>query len=182
MPQRLYKDDEIKLIILYLLNELDDDFDFQTLSEIIVWDGSISYFVFSQCFEELISTGAIEKIENGNQKEDTFVISSIGKEFIKDAKDAILSFVKERIMRSATRLLAFKKDGTNVCTNIEPKNSGYQLSCSIHNKKLKLLEISMYLDNLEEAELLQQNFEKKAELVYSSLLAHLSGDSKFILS
>ena len=51
MPQRLYKDDEIKMIILYLLNELDDAYDFQTLSEIIVWDGSISYFVFSQCFK-----------------------------------------------------------------------------------------------------------------------------------
>lgn len=182
MPQRLYKDDEIKLIILYLLNELDDSYDFQTLSEIIVWDGSISYFVFSQCFGELIATGAITKIEKGEEFEPEFVISTDGKEFIKEAKSSILSFVKERIMRSATRFLAFKKDGTNVSTKIEPKNSGYQLSCSIHNKKFNLLEINMYLDNLEEAELLQQSFEKQAERVYSNLLAQLSGDSKFILS
>lgn len=180
MPQRLYKDDEIKLIILYLLNELDEDFDFQTLSEIIVWDGSISYFVFSQCFDELIGTAAIEKKEiNG---ETLYSISALGRDFIKEAKDSILKFVKERIMRSATRLLAFKKDGTNVSSKIEPKNSGYQLSCSISNKKFSLLEVNMYLDNREEAELLQQNFEKQAERVYSSLLAQLSGDSKFILS
>lgn len=180
MPQRLYKDDEIKLIILYLLNELDDDFDFQTLSEIIVWDGSISYFVFSQCFDELIATGAIDKKERDS--ETLYSISSLGRDFIKDAKDSILKFVKERIMRSATRLLAFKKDGTNVTSKIEAKGSGYQLSCSISNKKFNLLEINMYLDNREEAELLQQNFEKQAERVYSSLLAQLSGDSKFILS
>lgn len=182
MPQRLYKDEEIKLIILYLLNELDDQFDFQTLSEIIVWDGSISYFVFTQCFSELINTGAIEKIEIGEGIEPEFMISAIGRDFIKDAKDALLAFVKERIMRSATRLLAFKKDGTNITSRIEPKNSGYQLSCFIRNKKFDLLEINMYLDNLEEAELLQQNFEKQAERVYSNLLAQLSGDSKFILS
>ncbi len=180
MPQRLYKDEEIKLIILYLLNELDDEFDFQTLSEIIVWDGSISYFVFSQCFDELIGTGAIEKIEKNESV--VYAISQLGKDFIKEAKDAILKFVKERIMRSATRLLAFKKDGTNISSKIEPQNSGYQLSCSISNKKFNLLEVNMYLDNLEEAELLQQNFEKQAERVYSSLLAQLSGDSKFILS
>ena len=180
MSQRLYKDDEIKLIILYLLNELDDEYDFQTLSEIIVWDGSISYFVFSQCFDELIATGAI--LKNESTENTLYAISPLGKEFIREAKDAILSFVKERIMRSATRLLAFKKDGTNVSSKIEPKNSGYQLNCSICNKKFKLLEINMYLDNLEEAELLQQNFEKQAERVYSSLLAQLSGDSKFILS
>jgi len=182
MPQRLYKDDEIKLIILYLLNELDDQYDFQTLSEIIVWDGSISYFVFTQCFSELISTGAIKKIEMDEGVEPEFVISSMGKDFIKDAKDSLLSFVKERIMRSATRLLAFKKDGTNVSSKIEPNHTGYQLSCSIKNKKFNLLEINMYLDNYEEAELLQQNFEKQAERVYSNLLAQLSGDTKFILS
>ncbi len=182
MPQRLYKDDEIKLIILYLLNELDDAYDFQTLSEIIVWDGSISYFVFSQCFGELINTGAIEKIDKGEENEPEFVISPVGKEFIKEAKNSILNFVKERIMRSATRFLAFKKDGTNVSTKIEPENSGYQLCCLIHNKKFNLLEIKMYFDNLEEAELLQQSFEKQAERVYSNLLAQLSGDSKFILS
>ena len=181
MPQRLYKDDEIKLIILFLLNELDDEYDFQTLSEIIVWDGSISYFVFSQCFDELIATGAIKKLEKENT-EALYAISTIGKDFIKEAKDALLSFVKERIMRSATRLLAFKKDGTNVSSKIEPKNNGYQLSCSIKNKKFSLLEINMYFDNLEEAELLQQNFDKQAERVYSNLLAQLSGDSKFILS
>ena len=28
MPHRLYKDEQIKLIILYLLNELDDTYDF----------------------------------------------------------------------------------------------------------------------------------------------------------
>ncbi len=180
MPQRLYKDEEIKLIILYLLNELDDEFDFQTISEIIIWDGSISYFVFSQCFNELIETGAIKKIEKGEGIEPVFAASSLGKEFILEAKDSILSFVKDRIMHSATRLLAFKKDGTNINTKIEPKQAGYQLSCSISNKKFNLLEINMYLDNLEEAELLQQSFENKAERIYSNLLAQLSGDSKFI--
>ena len=180
MAQRLYKDDEIKLIILYLLNELDDTFDFETLSEIIVWDGSISYFVFSQCFEELIGTGAIDKMEdeNGNA---SYKISEIGKISIKEVEDSLLSFVKERIMRSATRLLAFKKDGTNILSSISPKNGGYELSCSITNKKFSLLDIKMYLDNREEAEILQASFDKQAERVYSSLLALLSGDSKFII-
>ena len=182
MPQRLYKDEEIKLIILYLFNELEEELDDQTLSDIIVWDGGISYFVFSQCFDELIKTGAIEKIGENGTNNGIYTISNVGKEFINDAKDSMLKFVKERIMRSATRLLAFKKNGTNVSSKIERSHDGYQLSCSIQNKKFNLLEINMYLDNREEAELLQQNFEEHAEKVYSNLLAQLSGDSKFIIS
>ncbi len=181
MPQRLYKDDEIKLIVLYLLNELDDAYDFQTLSEIIVWDGSISYFVFSQCFDELIRTGAIEKITTEDNNNELYAISPLGRISIKEVEDSLLSFVKERIMRSATRFLAFKKDGTNISSKIEQKNGGYELNCTIKNKKFDLLSINMYFDNREEAELLQSGFDKQAERVYSSLLALLSGDSKYII-
>ena len=181
MPQRLYKDDEIKVIILYLLNELDDAFDFETLSEMIVWDESISYFVFSQCFDELVKTGAIEKVKRLGEEKEYFAISPVGKIFIGEVEDTLLDFAKKRIMRSATRFLAFKKDGTNISTSISQKDGGYVLSCVIQNKKFKLLEINMYFDNLEEAELLQNGFEVQAERVYSSLLAQLSGDSKFIV-
>ena len=181
MPQRLYKDDEIKVIILYLLNELDDAFDFETLSEMIVWDESISYFVFSQCFDELVQTGAIEKVQIPGDDKEYFAISPVGKVSIKEVEDTLLDFAKKRIMRSATRFLAFKKDGTNISSNISPTEKGYTLSCVIQNKKFKLLEIRMYFDNLEEAELLQTGFEMQAERVYSGLLAQLSGDSKFIV-
>lgn len=180
MPHRLYKDEQIKLIILYLLNELDDSYDFQTLSEIIIWDGSINYFVFSQCFDELLNTGLIEICEGESDKKTFYRISKIGKTSIEEVEDALLTFIKERIMRSATRLLAFKKDGTNVSSKIQKADSGYQLICSIKNKKIDLLEIKMYFDNKEEAELLQTGFDQNAERIYSNILAQLSGDSKFI--
>lgn len=180
MPHRLYKDDQIKLIILYLLNELDDSYDFQTLSEIIIWDGSINYFVFSQCFDELLNTGLIEKCDGETDQKAFYRISRLGKTSIEEVEGALLTFIKERIMRSATRLLAFKKDGTNICSKIEEDQQGYQLVCSIRNKKINLLEIKMYFDNKEEAELLQTGFDQNAERIYSNILAQLSGDSKFI--
>ena len=96
MPHRLYKDDQIKLIILYLLNALDDSYDFQTLSEIIIWDGAINYFVFSQCFDELLNTGLIEKIDQENEIKPFYRISEIGKISIQEVEDTLLTFIKER--------------------------------------------------------------------------------------
>ena len=181
MPQRLYKDEQIKLILLYMLHELETALDFQTLSEIIVWDGSINYFVFNECFNQLLENGSIEKVEDPNGKRELYAISQQGRTSIEAVEDTLLSFVKERIMRSATRLLAFKKDGTNISSAIEEKNGGYELCCEIKNNKFNLIELKMYVDNKEEAQILQTGFEQKAEQVYSSLLALLSGDPKFIL-
>jgi len=181
MPYRIYDDDKIKLILLYLLNELDDAFDFQTISEIIVWDGSINYFVFTDCFNQLLANGAIEKVLDEKNEKELFRISPLGRSSIEVLEDTLVKFIKERIMRSATRLLAFKKDGSSIATAIAPKEDGYQLTCKLKNKKFDLLEIKMYFDNKEEAELLQTEFDKRAEHIYSGVLALLSGDTKFIL-
>lgn len=181
MPQRLYNDEKIKAILLYLLNELDDPYDFQTISEIIVWDGSINYFVFTECFNELIRCGGIQKITEPDTNRETFTLTPLGKEMLQAIGDTLLKFVKERIMRSATRLLAFKKDGTNVSTTITPDHDGYQLTCTLKNKKFSLLELKMYFDNKEEADLLQIEFDRRAEKIYSGVLALLTGDTEYIL-
>jgi len=181
MPHRLYNDEKIKLILLYLLNELDDSFDFQTISEIIVWDGSINYFVFTDCFNQLVENGSIQKTINPENGKELFSISPIGKISIEAVEDTLLKFIKERIMCSATRLLAFKRDGSSLSSEIHQKPEGYELICTLKNRKFNLLEIKMFFDNKEEAELLQMGFDKRGEHVYSSLLALLSEDSKFIL-
>ncbi len=180
MQQRLYNDEKIKTLLLYLLNELDDSYDFQTISEIIVWDGSINYFVFTECFNQLVKNGAFASETDENDTE-LFHITPLGKEMLHAVEDTLLKFVKERIMRSATRLLAFKKDGSNVTTTIEPEHNGYNLTCAIKNKKFTLLELKMYFDHKEEAELLQVEFDSRAERIYSGILALLTGDTSFIL-
>lgn len=180
MPHRLYDDEKIKLILLYLLNELDDSYDFQTISEIIVWDGTINYFVFTDCFNQLLATGAIIKTQDPDGGNDLYSISERGRESILMLEDTLVKFIKERIMRSATRLLAFKRDGSSIATIIENEEEGYRLSCTLKNKKFDLLKLQLYLDNKEEAELLQLGFDRRAEHIYSSILALLSEDTKFL--
>jgi len=181
MPYRLYNDEKIKAIILYLLNELDDPYEFQTISEIIVWDGSINYFVFTECFNQLVECQGIVKSIDPESGKELFQLSDFGKEMLEAVEETLLKFVKERIMRSATRLLAFKKDGSTVSTQIERQHDGYDLTCTIKNKKFDLLKLKMYFDNKEEAELVQMEFDHRAEHIYSGILALLTGDTEYIL-
>ena len=180
MPHRLYNDEKIKLIILYLINELDMPLDFQTISEIIVWDGGINYFVFTDCFNQLVENKMIVKEFDPEQKTETFTISAEGKTSIEAVEDTLLKFVKERIMRSATRLLAFKKDGSTIESKIDSTENGHELTCTIKNKKFNLMELKLFFDNKEEAELIQMGFDKRAENLYSNILALLSEDTRFI--
>ena len=180
MAYRMYSDEKIKILLLYLMKELDQDLDFQTISEIIVWDGSINYFVFTDCFNKLVENGAIEKIVDENGTEN-FRITHLGRVSIETVEDTVLKPIKDRIMRSATRLLAFKKDGTTIASRVENDGDGYQLICIVRNKKFDLMEVKLYLDNKDEVDLMQDGFDKRAEHIYSTILALFSGDLKFLM-
>ena len=151
MAARLYNDEKIKILLLYLLKELDQDLDFQTISEIIVWDGSINYFVFTDCFNKLVDNGSIDKFLDDNGKE-AYHISHLGRVSVESVEDTVLNPIKERIMRSATRLLAFKKDGSTIASRIERSGDGFNLICNVRNNKFDLMEVKLYLDNKEEAD------------------------------
>jgi len=180
MEKRIYQDDKITALILYLLNELDDQYDFQTLSEIIVWDGAISLFVFNDCFHHLVECKAIEKTVHPDTNQELYVITSLGRELLESFDTVLIKYVKERIMRSATRLLAFKKNGSTVSTEIESADNGTYLICKIKNSKFNLLELKMFFDNHEEADLLQVEFEHRAEQIYSGILALLTGNTEYL--
>ena len=179
MAARMYNDEKIKILLLYLLKELDQDLDFQTISEIIVWDGSINYFVFTDCFNKLVENGSIEKLTDEEGKE-VYHISHLGRVSVESVEDTVLSPIKERIMRSATRLLAFKKDGSTIASRVERSGDGYNLICTVRNNKFDLMEVKLYLDNKEEVDQMKEGFEKRAEHIYSTILALFSGDIKFL--
>ena len=179
MAYRMYSDEKIKILLLYLMKELDQDLDFQTISEIIVWDGSINYFVFTDCFNKLVENGSIEKVsdESGNE---VYHISHLGRISVESVEDTVLNPIKGRIMRSATRLLAFKKDGSTVSSRVEKSGDGYNLISTVRNNKFDLMEVKLYLDNKEEADMMKDGFDKRAEHIYRTVLALFSGDLKFL--
>lgn len=179
MAQRLYNDEKIKLLLLYMLKELDTKLDFQTISEIIVWDGSISYFVFVECFNELVEQGVLKKETNENGKE-VFFLSPEGVRAVESIEDNLIEFSRKKIMKSATRLLAFKFDGSSIATEVDKDHEGYQLTCTIKNKKFDLMQLKLYLDNKEEVDLLKSGFENRADHIYGTILSLLSGDTKFL--
>ena len=84
MAYRMYNDEKIKILLLYLLKELDQKLDFQTISEIIVWDGSINYFVFTDCFNKLVENGSMAACREKG------LIRSEGKDYVMKDGDITL--------------------------------------------------------------------------------------------
>lgn len=183
MAKRINDDYHIKIFILYLFDKLDRALSLQTTAEIILWDGTVNYFVFMDCFAALCESGLLTQApESGAaaQEEMLFRISTTGRELLFTVENALLEETKKKVLHSAARLLAYRRDGSEVKAEITPEKEGYILHCSIKDRRYPLLDMRLYLDHPEEAEHLRETFDERADIVYRGVLALLSGESKLL--
>ncbi|MBQ9545468.1 MAG: DUF4364 family protein [Clostridia bacterium] len=174
LPDRINDDYTIKVIILYLLRELGRPLSFSALSEIIIYDGKVNYFVFASCLVDLADRGMVDR------NNDVYSINALGLELLGEVEDGLLDSVKTRMLRSAARVFAFNRSGSVITSDIVPKNDGYDLLCTIKDNKYDLVELKLYVDTKEEAEFLKSHFDDNAEIVYRGILALLSGEVKLL--
>ena len=177
MARKITDENKIKIFILYLLNKLDRKMDFNTLAEIILWDGTINYFYFADGLAKLTENGLVEKL--GEEENGIYQITELGRNILADVEDDLLNTAKEKLMRSSARLFAYKKNGSMIKGEIEKLDEGYNLHCSIVDRDHELLKLSVYLDNIEEADYMKEMFEDKAEIVYRGVIALLTGEARY---
>ena len=176
---QLTEKNDIKIFILYLLRNIEYPVDITTLSDISVQDDFVRQFDFMDCFFELIESGAIEcAYADGEQ---LYSITDAGRKAAEAFQSEILPAIRQRSLKSAYRLLSFKKTGAVISSSVaEESGSRHIVSVSIKNKSGKVMEASVAVENGQTAEKMRRNFEEKPELVYKGLLSLLSGDVNYL--
>ena len=56
---KTWDETKIKIYILYLIENIHVPLDMNTVTEIILFDGTVNYFIYSECIRELVKSGLI---------------------------------------------------------------------------------------------------------------------------
>lgn len=177
----LRDDDDIKTLILYLLDNLDIPLDFDTLCEVFFTIDFVRHFDFTDQFADLLSRGLINEVQmDGKNK---YIISSKGKIALEGIQDRLLELVKEKALTAATRFLEFKDHGFMIISYIEKSpdeddEEGVMLHCIIKDNRLTMLNMETYVGSRIIAEKMKLIFEKRAEKLLSQFHALMSEDIK----
>lgn len=172
---------DIKIFILYLMRNIGYPLDFGNINDIVVQDGLVRYFDFAECFAELLETGNVaeEKDENG---ECLYSVTPQGREVADSLQSDLLMMIRERSLKSAMRLLSFKKRGAQIKYSSRPVPNGtYELNCRIIENKEEILNITMNVENKKLLDRMEHNFETRPEVVYRGLLAVFSGEVNYLI-
>lgn len=170
---------EIKVFILFLLKNIKEPLEFNTINDIVIQDGYVNYFDFAICFAELLESGQILELKQEGEKT-FYVITPAGEEAVSNVEMRLFTTVREKALRSALRLLAFNKNGSRISSDLEEVHNGYILKCKIEDKEKVIMDLEVFLTEKYYADKLRQNFDDRAENVYKGVLSLLSGDVNYI--
>ncbi len=181
MQATLKDKNDIKIFILYLMRNIGFPLDFANINDIVVQDGLVGYFDFAECFAELLDTGNVREIK-GEDGEDLYEITPQGIHVADNLESNLLGIIKEKSLKSALRLLSFKRRGSDVQCSVQPTPDGkYEMTCTIIESKREILKLTVLLESRGIYEKMRYNFNDRPETVYRGILALLSGEVNYLL-
>lgn len=180
METRLYDENEIKIFVLYLMYNIGRPLEYNDINDIVMQDGFVGGIDFADCFADLLENGNVKEINCDGKP--LYAVSEQGIRIVESLQDDIMNYVKTKGLKSAMRMLDFKKRGAQVETSFEARNDGrYDLTCSIRDSGQMSLEVKLVAENVSQLELMRHQFRENPEQIYKGVLALLTGEIEYLI-
>lgn len=164
---------ESKLIILYLLYQLDMPISTTQIVEFAVDGEYMDFFSFQQYIHELVDSKLLDSfVENNNtfysltyEGEQTLLYFT--KQIPESKRNSILAYVrknKKRIKREFEVVSNYFYNGEN----------DYVVKCGVYEDDLTLMEINVSVASKEQAKLVRKNWKTNVTKLYSTILQSLT--------
>lgn len=178
-PGGLRSKNEIKILICYLYNTVNDKMSQSLVVEAIRSDELANFFEIVVAFEELITDGNLEKSDviDGEQ---TYVITNNGRVIAMQLETTLAHTVKQKSYNCALRLLSERRTARENHVEIHKTENGFEVDCRVSGGEVSLLEFTLYAPNHEQAEIIKKNFLSYPQAVYKTMLGLMTKDIEHV--
>ena len=168
---------DVKALILYISNSAALPLTQENFTEIVLHDGLVNYFDFSQAFQELLQEGLLDilSVEENNR----FVITEIGTQTEKLYEKNLPFNVKKKTLAALTKVLAKIQRDSNTHTEIVAAASGYHVICRLCENDQTLLEYKVLVPDELQAHLIADQFSKFPTEKYLAIMSAVIDENLF---
>lgn len=162
----------VKLLICYLLYNLETDIDSESLYDIAVDSGTINYFYYNEAIDELLVNDTIfsDVDEQGRM---AFSLSDKGKKYVRDFSTYVQRSFRDRLMYSAIQYKARQMKNASLELDYEDSPEGCRLICSISDGSRNLVDLKLLAQNRTQAELIAERISDDPSVFYSSFIEYI---------
>ncbi|MCI1956281.1 MAG: DUF4364 family protein [Oscillospiraceae bacterium] len=172
-PGGLRTKNEIRILICYLLTSIETPLAKDDLIGIIGENGLANYFEVTDAIAEMAEKGIIVL---GGKDSGLCSATDTARMISKQLDSELPSTVRRKALCAAINLLARAKRERENKVEIVPAEKGYRVTCHISGGSTDLMDFSLYMPDLAQANIVKENFHRSPETVYRMLLALVTGN------
>ena len=164
---------ENKVLILYLLNQLEDDITENGLFQIVSSINNVNYFYFKQFLTDLINSKLVEEYEKDSEQ--LLRINSNGKNSLSLTLDILPGIVKLKADNLLKKELSSIEEESSVIAEFTPRSeTDYIIKCKIVENNETIFEVKTFAGSRETAKQIVDNWNSNASEIYPKILNLLS--------
>lgn len=168
---------ENKVLILYLLEQINGEIMENGLFKIVSTVNNVNYFYFKQILTDLIDSKLVGTYTK--DEEPLIKITSEGKNALSLTKDVLPGIIKLKADFLYKKELSNIEAESSVIAEFIPKSENdYTVKCKIVENNETLFEVKTYAGSRERAKKIVDNWNKNASEIYPEILNALLKDKK----
>ena len=165
---------ENKVLILYILDQIDDGIIEDGLYKIITSINNVNYFYFKQVLTDLLDTKLVG-IFTKDEGESVLKITSEGKNALPLTIEVLPGILKLKADNVFKKELSSINNETSVSAEFIPKNENdYTIKCKIVENNETIFEVKTFAGSRERAKKIVDNWNQNASKIYPKILEILS--------
>ncbi len=173
----------VKIFVLYLMENINYPLDFITLNDIVMQTDYIMYLDFAESFGEMLDDGLVECVGKDERDCEIYMVTERGRIVAAELKSDLLDSILDQSLACALRYLNFKKRGIEAKCVIKPIENGmYRVSCSFTEKGIDIFCTELVVDSKSRAERMKANFHERPEAIYRGVNALLAGNVNYLFN
>lgn len=170
-PGGLRQQNEIKVLVAFLLDRLEKPLSKRQLFTVIQEEGLANYFEASQAVADLEKSGNI-KIEI-TEDEEIMTLTQSGK-LVVDIENDIPASIREKALNSAVHLQTVERRLKENNIEIKQLDNGCNVTFALKDGEDTLMSLSLYVADMEQAKAVRNKILEDPVKIYSQILSSLA--------
>lgn len=160
---------DIKMLTLYILSHVATPIDFATLTDLVMCDDGVDYFLFAEGISELLESGHVEKSDD-----DYYIATEKGIRNSADLESSLPSVIRKRCDQRLSPLNSALKRKSQVRSQIVPlENGGVSVRLVLDDDQGELFSLSLLAATQEDGEEIARRFTEHPDRIYNGILGVL---------
>jgi len=168
---------EVKMLLCYVLSNLEQAMTFDQLYEALSDHGIVNYFELIQLLEKLLETGHLSAVAPPGSPA-LYTATDLGTQAGDELGKDLPLTVREKSLASCRRLLARERRLSEVKISETPCQDGFMLEFAIPDDRGEILSLQVFSPTRHECELLKRRFLNAPLTIYKGIIALLTGDER----